>query len=368
MTFGTFFALIFRRDLGLRERVLFGDVLNVRVFGKIKSLLAAIIGITLGMEGLGALLLYLSSGRYESAMDSRFFWSIFHSVSAFCNAGFSLWNDNIGRFTADWRMTFIFAGLIIAGGLGFVVLADIGRYIFSPFRVKKRRIPHFRLQTKIVLSTSVLLIAFGMIFLMIGDNSCLMRRESFEVNLLTAFFQSVTARTAGFNTVNVGAFAPGALFILIILMFIGASPGSTGGGVKTTTIAVIFGAVRARLRGRERVDVFNRSIPNNIVNVAAMIIVLAGLVIGLGTFIVCSIELQNHPEWRFMDIFFEVVSAFGTVGLSTGPTFGLSAASKFVLIVTMLIGRVGPLTFLFSISRHVKVKRIKFIEENVMVG
>ena len=368
MTFGTFFALVFRREFGLRERVLLGDLLNVRVFGRIKSLLAAIIGITVAAEGLGTLLLYLSAGPYEGAMGSRFFWSLFHSVSAFCNAGFSLWDDNIIRFTSDWKMTFIFAGLIVAGGLGFIVLADIGKYLFSSFRTKRRKVPHFSLQTRLVVTATFFLIALGMIFLMFGDTTNLMRQHSWNVNLLTAFFQSVTARTAGFNTVNIAAFAPAALFVLIVLMFIGASPGSTGGGVKTTTISVIFAAILARLRGRDKTTVFDRSLPDDIVRAAAMIIVLAASVVAFGTFLICSIELPSHPQWRFIDMFFEEVSAFGTVGLSTGVTASLSTASKLVLIVTMLLGRVGPLTFLFSMLRRTGGRRIEYVEESVTVG
>ena len=368
MTFATFFALVFRSDFGLRERMLLGDVLNVKVFGKIKSLLAAIVGITIGVEAVGATLLYFFATPHAGKMNSRIFWSIFHSVSAFCNAGFSLWDENIIHFTSDWRMTLTFAGLIIAGGLGFVVLMDIGRYIFSPFRFKRRKVPHFRLQTKIVLVTTVILIFVGMIFIMFGDTTGVMHGEKWSVTLLTAFFQSVTARTAGFNTIDTGALAPGVLFIVIVLMFIGASPGSTGGGVKTTTIAVIVGAISAKLRGKERAVFFNRSLPVEIISVAAMIIVLAGAVIAVGTFLVATIELPRHPDWRFIDVFFEVVSAFGTVGLSTGPTFDLTTASKLILVFTMLLGRVGPLTFLFSVSRKIRAARMEHTEETLMIG
>ncbi len=368
MTFATFFALVFRNEFGLREKMLLGDVLNVNVFGRIKSLLAAIVGITLFTEAVGAFLLYIFGGPYESAMDSRLWWSIFHSVSAFCNAGFSLWNDNIARFMSDWRMSLTFAGLIILGGLGFVVLTDIGRYILSPLKFKTRKIPHFQLQTKVVVTTTFFLIGFGMILLLVADRTYLMSRGTWQENLLAAFFQSVTARTAGFNTVDIAAFAPGALFALIILMFIGASPGSTGGGIKTTTIAVIFGAIRSKLRGQDRANFFNRNLPKDIISSAAMIIVLAGTVVAVGTFLICTIELKSHPEWRFIDIFFEVVSAFGTVGLSTGPTFSLSTASKAILILIMLLGRVGPLTFLFSVSRHNKAQRMENLEESMMIG
>ncbi len=368
MTFGTFFALVFRQEFGLRERMLLGDVLNVQVFSKIKNLLAAIIGITFGLEAIGAVLMYFSAGPYAAKMDSRLFWSIFHSISAFCNAGFSIWNDNISRFTHDWKMTFIFAALIIFGGLGFIVLSDIGKYIFSSVRYKRRKVPHFTLQTRVVIATSAILIFGGMIFLLIGDTNGQFRGLGAPAALLTSFFQSVTARTAGFNTINVGKLAAGPLLVTIILMFIGASPGSTGGGVKSTTIAVIVAAIRDRLLGRRKVNMFKRSLPTGIVGIAAMIIVLAFAVISIGTFLLCTFELGKHPEWSFIDMLFEEVSAFATVGLSTGPTFDLSAASKLVIILTMFIGRIGPLTFLFAVSRHVGVKRMEHIEESVMVG
>jgi len=368
MTFGTFFALVFRQEFGLRERMLLGDVLNVQVFGKIKGLLAAIIGITIGLESIGAVLMYLSAGPYAGDMESRFFWSVFHSISAFCNAGFSLWDDNIARFTSDWRMTFIFAGLIIFGGLGFIVLSDIGKYLLSSIKHKRRKVPHFTLQTRVVVTMSVVLILSGMVLLLIGDTSGRFLQQGWPTALLTSFFQSVTARTAGFNTVSIGSLAAGPLLVLIILMFIGASPGSTGGGVKTTTLAVVFASIKNKLLGRSKVNVFSRSLPQGIVGVSAMIIVLGLAIVSIGTFLLCTFELGRHPEWSFLDLLFEVVSAFGTVGLSTGSTFGLSAISKLVIIATMFLGRVGPLTFLFAVSRHVRVKRMEHVEESIMVG
>ncbi len=368
MTFGTFFALVFRQEFGLRERMLLGDVLNVQVFGKIKTLLASIVGITIGMELIGGILIYISSGPYTKDMESRFFWATFHSISAFCNAGFSLWNDNIGRFTSDWKMTLIFAGLIIIGGLGFIVVSDIGKYLFSPFRNKRRKITHFTLQTRTVLSMTLILIIAGMALLLLGDTNKQFLGKDWPTALLTAFFQSVTARTAGFNTIDIGALSAAPLLILIILMFIGASPGSTGGGIKTTTLAVVIASVRARLSGHTKVNVFNRSLSSGVVSVAAMIIVLALIIISIGTYLLCIFELGSNSEWSFLDMLFEVVSAFGTVGLSTGPTFGLSTASKLVITAIMFLGRVGPLTFLFAVSRHFKVKRMEYIEETVMVG
>jgi len=212
------------------------------------------------------------------------------------------------------------------------------------------------------------LIFVGMFLLIAGDTNNQLRRFGWPVTLLTAFFQSVTARTAGFNTVHIGALAVGQLLVLIILMFIGASPGSTGGGIKTTTIASVLGSIPDKLRGRNRVSMFGRTLPAGIARVAAMIIVLALGIISLATYLLCTFELAKHPDWRFIDILFEVTSAFGTVGLSTGHTFDLSAASKLVLIFTMFLGRVGPLTFLFAVSRHVKPKRIENVEESIMVG
>ncbi|MGC9314026.1 MAG: potassium transporter TrkG, partial [bacterium] len=171
-----------------------------------------------------------------------------------------------------------------------------------------------------------------------------------------------------FNTVDIGALAPAALLVLVILMFIGASPGSTGGGIKTTTLAVVITAIKSKIQGRDKINVFNRSMAPGIVTVAAMIIVLALIVVSAGTFLLSIFELGNNSEWTFLDILFEVVSAFGTVGLSTGPTFELSSASKLVITLIMFLGRVGPLTFLFAVSRHIKVKRMEYIEESIMVG
>ncbi len=364
MTFATFSALILRGEIGIKEHILFGDFLNINVLGKIKSIVGAIIGFTAFFEIIGTVLLYLATGNYNNLTDGRLYFSLFHSVSAFCNAGFSLWDENLMPFARNTLGSLTVMTLIVFGGIGFVVLADFWGYIKKPFRKKRLSVPHFSLHTKIVIWTTAALIVVGAIVFYLLEAHGVLASLPTGFRVLAAFFQSITPRTAGFNTVDISALSPATLFFLMILMFIGASPGSTGGGIKTTTFAVLVLTIVSRLAGRDKIHISGRSVPIMVVRAASMVLFLGLCVVAAGTLLLLIFE----PDIPFMKLLFEEVSAFGTVGLSTGITPQLSTPSKIVIIITMFLGRIGPLTFLTAVLYRRQKSRIDYPPEDVMIG
>ena len=364
MTFATFSALILRGEIGIKEHILFGDFLNINVLGKIKSIVGAIIGFTAFFETIGTVLLYLATGIYNNLTEGRLYFSLFHSVSAFCNAGFSLWDENLMPFARNTLGSLTVMTLIVFGGIGFVVLADFWGYIKKPFRKKRLSVPHFSLHTKIVIWTTAALIVVGAVVFYLLEAHGVLAPLPAGFRVLAAFFQSITPRTAGFNTVNTGALSPATLFFLMILMFIGASPGSTGGGIKTTTFAVLVLTIVSRLAGRDKIHISGRSVPIMVVRAASMVLFLGLVVVSLGTFFLLIFE----PDIPLIKLLFEEVSAFGTVGLSTGITPQLSTPSKIVIIITMFLGRIGPLTFLTAVLYRRQKSRIDYPPEDVMIG
>ncbi len=364
MTFATFSALILKGEIGIKERVVLGDILNLRVFTKIKSMVVAIIGFTAVLEILGTIGMFVATRQYQNLQDGRILFSIFHAVSAFCNAGFSLWDENMRPFVNNALGSIVTMVLIVLGGVGFVVLADLWQYAKSPLRRKRFPVPHLSLHSKFVLTLTGALIISGAILFYILERGGQLANLSEGYRWLAAFFHSITARTAGFNTLPTPSFAPPTLFLLCVLMFIGASPGSTGGGIKTTTFGSLVALVVSRLRGRERITLFGRTLPTRVAHQAAMVFFLGVAVVAAGTLILLVLE----PDKSFMQLLFEEISAFATVGLSTGITPALSDGGKLVLIVTMLLGRIGPLTFLTAIMLRRRAARIKYPEEEIMIG
>ncbi len=362
MTFATFFALILRREFSMRHRVLLGDILDYEVFSRIKSILTGIILLTIFFELAGAILLYLNM-RGRLAGGEEVFFSVFHSISAFCNAGFSLVDANLEPYKFDRFMNIVVGLLIVFGGLGFVVLIDIFRFfrrLPSEFMLKK---PRFSLQTKVVLTTSFVLIVLGAVFIFAIEGGGDLLGYDILDKTIAAFFHSITTRTAGFNTIPIGAFSPAVILLMMALMFIGASPGSTGGGIKTTTFASLYVLFRARMTGREDIPVFDRALPLEMIRDAVIILLLAIGLVFTGTVVLLITEKAS-----FLHLLFEQISAFATVGLSCGVTPELTDAGKIVIIVTMFLGRVGPLTFLFAMSGRRKALRIRNLEEKIMIG
>ncbi|HOC88645.1 MAG TPA: potassium transporter TrkG, partial [bacterium] len=322
----------------------------------------AVVG-TLLIEGVGALILTLRfSQDYPPA---KALWlGVFHSISAFCNAGFSPFYTSLTGYATDAAVNLTVMFLIVLGGLGFWVLYDL--FYWRP-RGKKR----LSLHSKIALGISGWLILIGACMLLFFERDNTMQGFSAGGKLLASFFQSITARTAGFNTLPMDKLTNGALVVLIILMVIGASPGSTGGGIKTTTFAIIMASFFTRLRSREQVRIFNRGIPEPIVTKAIGISFFWMLAISLAALLLTITESSGPPDPlarnSMVESVFESFSALGTVGLSMGITSRLSDGGKLLVILLMYVGRIGPVTLAISIASQ-KSLPVRYAEENVIVG
>ncbi len=377
--FGAVMAMILGQALSVRESAAMQDLLNTQTLSRIVRMIAFIILTTLLVEAVGALALYSmweeADGRL-AAPEGRWFCSIFHSVSAFCNAGFSLFSDNLMSYKATARVYLVIAPLIVLGGLGFSVLYNLlsvaqdhlVRFVYRlkhPGFVFTARSPvRLQLQTKIVLTVSALLIAAGTGALFLFE-TC--RPEGpYKGDVLTAFFHSVSARTAGFNTVDIASLSEASRFILIVLMFIGGSPGSTAGGIKTVTFAVVVMIAWASIRKRRDVEMFRRSIRLLVVGRAVTVVFLFGLTLLTATLGLAITE--RHSHFALLDLLFEAASALATVGLSTGITPSLTDAGKWIIIFTMLIGRLGPLTLLAGLTHEIKPAGFEYPSEPVVVG
>ena len=356
MTFATLFAMILGRRITLKERLLLQEALNQVSVQGIVRLAKSVLQISFTIEAIGALILTL---RWSSdfGWSKALYYGIFHSISAFNNAGFDLFGNfsSLTAYVGDPFVNITIMLLIICGGLGFIVLADL-----LTFRKK------FRLHTKIVLQVSAALILIGavVIFLMEYTNPMTLGPLPFGTKVLAAFFQSVSPRTAGFNTINLAGMYDTTLLSMIVLMFIGASPGSTGGGIKTTTFIAIFLSVLSTYRSDPHVVLGGRTLPKDVIQKAWAITSSAVVLI----FVIISI-LSLTERVDFLTILFEVTSAFGTVGLTLGITPMLTDVGKMAIILTMFIGRVGPLTLAFVLSQKKNKKaHIKYPDEKILIG
>ncbi|MEN6384401.1 MAG: potassium transporter TrkG [Phycisphaerales bacterium] len=373
--FGTIFALMFGQTLGMRQTAAMQDLLSEQTSGMIAHFIRFIFATTITIEALGAVLMYnmwQSAGTLPPQIHSLWFCSIFHSISAFCNAGFGLFSDNLVRFKLSWQIYAIICPLIIFGGLGFSVLHNIIDFLWYKFKSFIIYLPrHHRhligfekiqLQTKIVILMTLILDIGGIILLLIFQNNT----SDFHLDVPDAFFHSVSSRTAGFNTTNIDALSPVSKIITIILMLIGGSPGGTSGGFKTVTLVIIIMAIYATIRRRTEVEMFQRSIPLSIVGKALTVVSMFVFVFLVSTFLLSITE--RHNNFDIMNIMFEVASGIGTVGLSTGITPSLTTAGKIIIIFTMFIGRLGPLTLLAALTFNIKPARYNYPTESVVVG
>ncbi|MFH1782008.1 MAG: potassium transporter TrkG [Candidatus Omnitrophota bacterium] len=369
MTMSTFFAILLGRKLTLRENIVVKSAMDHHSVVGLKSLILYVLGITFGIEAIGAVLF----NRRFADIDS----SVFHSISSFCNAGFSLNSSSFINYRSDMFVNIVMMALIILGGIGFIVLIDIPK-IFKWFFKKiflrtnediKQLMSKLSLQTKIAFSVSVSLLVVGAVAFLILENSYSLEGLSWKEKFLTSFFQSTTTRTAGFNTIPMMALTSPTLFFMILLMFIGASPGSTGGGIKTCTFGVLIAGALSMIKNRNHIQIFKRTIPKPIFRKAVMIAGLSLTWIVVVTMLLCFIEEKNllMPNY-FLRILFEVTSAFGTVGLSTGITPLLSVLGKIVIMITMFVGRVGPLTLALAVAMKEDKIFYKYPTEKVMVG
>ena len=370
MTFATFFVLMLGRRISFGEAMVFKESLDDLSVKGILRALRRIFVVTIAIEGIGFLLLFLYfRGIYP--LGFALYSAAFHSVSAFCNAGFSLYPDSFVRFADVSLVNCTMMALIVTGGVGFIVYRDVARYVRA--RVFKRELPTLSLHTKLVLSTSLLLILGGAFFIFIMEYHNAMAGMGWGGRISASFFQSITARTAGFHTIEVGAYSNASIVILMILMFIGGSPVSTAGGIKTTTLAVLVAVLLNRVRGRGNVSAFKRKIPVGVISRAATVFFLAFLLVILVTILLQIVQhaTVSVPQTRedFLELLFETVSAFGTVGLTMGGTAELLPIGKILIIITMFVGRLGPLWLALTVARRFgREEGFEFAEENVMIG
>jgi len=358
MTFSTLFILLIGKSLSLKETSIIENDFTEGGHRNIKTLIKKIFLMTFTIEITGAVILYFYFSNLTPG--KRIFSAIFHSISAFCNAGFSVFSICFEDYLSHTGINITLAFLIILGGTGFLVLNEILLF----FKRKIQKFSKFSLHSKLVIISSAILILAGFLVILIEELLNKNNQLPFGTNVLSALFQSVTARTAGFNTINLNYLSTASIFIIILLMVIGASPGSTGGGVKTSSVSIVFAYFRSRLRGREKVDLFYRNIPTRTVEKAFIVFILSFLLISFSILLLFTFE----SNFKMNDLVFEVVSAFGTVGLSMGITAQLSLPSKIVLIITMFIGRIGLLTLLLALSKRESKAVYDYPEANIMIG
>ena len=366
MTMSTLFLMLMGRRPGLVGQTVVQDTFTHSRERNIFSILKDVVLFTCVIEGLGIVLIFFCFLPGNN-MKHALFLSTFHSISAFCNAGFSVFSDSFVEYRENWALNLVLCFLIISGGIGFLVLSELK----LKFSFKRASLSRLSLHSKIVLSTTAILLVSGTVLITAMEWHNTLAPLSVPGRFLSAFFQSVTARTAGFNTLSIGNMANETLFLLILLMFIGASPGSCGGGIKTTSLATLVVLGTSRFFGHKRPQLFNRTISDVSVGKTISVIMLSMIVVCAGIMLLLMTEIGEvaHPQSRgkFLELLFEVVSAFGTVGLSTGITSGLSAMGKIILSGIMFLGRLGPLVVGVALSRDT-VSRYHYAEETIMIG
>ncbi|MFW6264880.1 MAG: TrkH family potassium uptake protein [Bacillota bacterium] len=390
MTMSTMMAFIIGKKISLRERLIIQEDLNQFKISGVVRLVWYVIAVAFTIQGIGVLILFTRLIKDYNFIRAIYF-SIFHAVSAFNNAGFDLFGNSLENYIGDPTINLVIMGLIIIGGIGFAVIAELYNSFHNncslmrdelnlkekSFKQKINSISNYirknkfiairktSLQTKIVLLITLILIMVGFLsfFALEYTNEATIANLDFGEKVLSSLFLSVTPRTAGFNTLPTGSLRSSTLFLIIVLMFIGASPGSTGGGIKTTTFGVLLITVWSLVTGKSDVEIFKRRVEQDIIYKAVAIIMLSLILVFFITIILTVTE--GMP---FLTVFFEAVSAFGTVGLSTGITPDLSNTGRLLITITMFAGRVGPLTLAVAFAERRSNARYHYPKEKIMVG
>ncbi|AHF08746.1 TrkH family potassium uptake protein [Dehalobacter restrictus] len=355
MTFATFFAILLGKKINLQDRIILQEAYNQSSVEGIVRLAKYIFTASFLIEGIGVIILTLR-WSFDLNFGKALYYAVFHTVSAFNNAGFDLFGNSLVRFQNDIVTNLTVMVLIVLGGIGFSVISDV-------YSQRGRKIS---LHSWVVIRTTGLLIAIGAIlfFLLEFNNPDTLGNLGYQGKILSSLFQSVTSRTAGFNTIDISALQDTTILLMIVFMFIGASPGSTGGGIKTTTFVAIMLSIFSIFRNKSQVTVHGRSIPGEVVQKAVAIMTMAIMWIILVTGLLSITEKAD-----LIALLFETVSAFGTVGLSMGITSNLTLFGKILIILTMFIGRVGLLTIAFSIGKgNNPGNQAKYPESKIMIG
>ncbi len=359
MTIGVFVAVLMKKNIGLKERGILQESMNMLQIGGIVRLVKKITIGTLLIEGIGAVLLSI---RFIPQMG----WirgignGIFHSISAFCNAGFDLMGkteeySSLVSYSGDVLVNITIMALIVTGGIGFLVWDDLQK--------KKLRFKEYLLHTKIVLVVTASLLFGGALLIYLFERNHLMADMGAGEKVLTSLFASVTARTAGFNTIDVGGMSASSKLVTIVLMFIGGSPGSTAGGIKTTTFAVMLIFVWANLRNSHGSNIFGRRLEEEEIRKASIVVTINLLLAVAPAVILCG--MQSFP---MEDVLLEVFSAIGTVGMSSGITRQLNTVARVIIIFLMYCGRIGSMTFALSFTERKKVAPVQLPAEKIIIG
>ncbi len=367
MTFSVFLFLSMGHGISVRGRWLMQESFMSTPIGDIRTLIKSIFVFTLLVEGASAILLALFFWR-DHPFPTALYHGCFHSISAFCNAGFSTFSNNLAGYSTHVGVNLTICANIIIGGIGFPVIYELYQRKGSSSQRRSLSL-HTRI---IIITTGILILVGGLLFWTFESDNILAHRP-FHEKCLISFFQSVTPRTAGFNTVDIGSLTDSCLYVILLLMFIGASPGSTGGGIKTTTLAILTALVWNRLRGKPNVHIFKRTIPYEIVIKSFSLYMLSIFIILTIHMLMFFSEISSpgfqHERSHFLTYLFDTVSAFGTVGLSMGITPFLNSVNKVLLSILMLMGRVGILTFAYALTRKETPElEFRYSEEKVMIG
>jgi len=360
MTIATMFSMLLKRKMGLREKEIMVESINTEHIGTIRNITGKIIAGTAIFEGAGALLLAI---RFipEFGWAKGIWYSVFHSVSAFCNAGFDLMGirepySSFVSFADDWLVMLTLSALIIIGGIGFLVWDDLGK--------KKLKFKRYQLHTKIVLTVTAILLVVPTVLFFIFERNFTNEGLSFGDSLLNSVFDSVTARTAGMNSTDTAALSPASKILTVFLMFIGGSPGSTAGGIKTTTLAVIAISTFNGITRRQSKGIFGRRLEKDAIHKASSVVFTN---MSLAIFGIIAI-LAIQPEFDIGDIVFECASAIGTVGMTTGITRDLETASRLIIAFLMFCGRVGSVSFALALMEKKAAPPVKNPREKITIG
>ncbi len=363
MTLSLAFGILFSGGLGLKERVLMSDIISEDRMGEIGGILAKITAFTFTIQAIGATLIYLSKGfEFQALNIKELYAAIFHAISAFCNAGFSL---HQGGLAVEPYASNVFYGLtimllIVIGGIGFPVIINL----YESLNPKKRGVHFIKIPTRLVLVTSAWLIFLGALFIFLLEGSSSFAGLDWKERLYQSTFLSITSRTAGFNIWATESLSMVTCLVVIALMWIGGSPMSTAGGIKNLTIAIAFLAVKATVQGRKHIEIYGRELTNHSVFKAFNIIIVSLSILFVATIALILLE----PQAKAFDLFFEAVSAFSTVGLTRGVTANLSEPSKLIIIALMYTGRIGFITFLSGFFLQMKKNNYKLLKENIPIS
>ena len=376
MTFTSFFGFLISGEASYKNQLMFSEILNDKNVGSVIGSLIKIVSITISFEFLGALLIFFTSNNKQfDNVSEHVFFAIFHSISAFCNAGFS--TLSLGLYDESLRYNYpfqlIIASLLILGGLGFTIILNVQMFISRWAKLMFGRVWYKKpikykawimtFNSKLIAYTTFILLFFGFVmFFILEYNHALASHPTFFGKIVTAFFTSATPRTAGFNTVDMATLTLPSIMIMMLLMWIGASPGSTGGGIRTTTFAVAILNIVNAAKSHERIHIFKREISNESINKSFAIISLSIIWLGISV----SLLSITDGEKGLTALAFESFSAYSTVGLSLGVTATLSTSGKFLIVCTMFLGRVGTITLLVALIKSIRTRYYKYPQEHVI--